>query len=112
MLLFVLLLDFNCSLWSHFFSFSSSRSALLSQIQGGRTLKKTVTVDKSKPLARSESVREETAAPSSGVASRGPMNLGSLFAGGIPKLKSTQSMKGPSSTAVLPTSSRKLLHSL
>ncbi len=70
----------------------------MSQIQLGKSLKKTVINDKSQPVV--DASRKETglsSAPSSTKAGPvGPMNMANLFAGGVPKLKSASSMKGPS----------------
>lgn len=76
-------------------------SALLAEIQKGKSLKKAVTNDRSGPTldskAKTSSGRGEAAAPvrpthshgSSNVADGGPPQLAGLLAGGIPKLKPT-----------------------
>jgi WAS/WASL-interacting protein len=70
------------------------RNALLSQIRGGAKLKKaTVVNDRSQPLieGKSASSSAKTSAASSGskTLSNGPLQLGELFSGGVPKLKPT-----------------------
>lgn len=79
-------------------------SALLAQIQAGRSLKKTVTNDRSAPAidgsSKGPAGGRGLAAPpivpssSGSSASAGPPQLGGLFAGGIPKLKPAQSSPG------------------
>ncbi|XP_067217317.1 WAS/WASL-interacting protein family member 1 isoform X2 [Linepithema humile] len=77
------------------------RGLLLQSIRTGKTLKKTVTVDKSAPAVAGK-VKGEATSPSLNSNSRnnnsntvsnsnngGPMSLGGLFAGGMPKLKPT-----------------------
>jgi hypothetical protein len=74
-------------------------SALLAEIQKGKSLKKAVTNDRSSPLLDSKP-KVGTVAGAGGVSpsiagsiqsglgpSAGPPQLGGLFAGGIPKLK-------------------------
>ncbi|GAB1867026.1 WH2 domain-containing protein [Camponotus japonicus] len=79
-----------------------NRNLLLQSIRAGKTLRKTVTVDKSAPAIAGK-VKGESTSPSLNNNSRtnssnaainsngngGPMSLGGLFAGGIPKLKPT-----------------------
>ncbi|XP_014487316.1 PREDICTED: verprolin-like isoform X2 [Dinoponera quadriceps] len=74
-----------------------NRNLLLQSIRAGKTLKKTVTVDKSAPAVTGR-VKGESTSPSfsnnnstvSGYSSNGgPMQLGGLFASGMPKLKPT-----------------------
>ncbi|KAM0728951.1 hypothetical protein ACS0PU_004305 [Formica fusca] len=78
-----------------------NRNLLLQSIRAGKTLKKTVTVDKSAPAIAGK-VKGESISPSLNSNSRtnssnaaisgsngGPMSLGGLFAGGMPKLKPT-----------------------
>ncbi|XP_050454162.1 WAS/WASL-interacting protein family member 3-like isoform X2 [Cataglyphis hispanica] len=78
-----------------------NRNLLLQSIRAGKTLKKTVTVDKSAPAIAGK-VKGESISPSLSSNSRtnssnaaisssngGPMSLGGLFAGGMPKLKPT-----------------------
>lgn len=76
-----------------------TRSALLSSIQKGAKLKKTVTNDKSAPIiGKASNLNSPTNNVDSGGGSRGggnssangaAMGLGGLFAGGMPKLKPT-----------------------
>lgn len=86
-----------------------NRGLLLQSIRAGKTLKKTVTVDKSSPaisgrvrnestsslssLSSSNSRTNSSGAMSSSSSSNssngGPMSLGGLFVGGMPKLKPT-----------------------
>ncbi|XP_025989572.1 WAS/WASL-interacting protein family member 3 [Solenopsis invicta] len=87
-----------------------NRGLLLQSIRAGKTLKKTVTVDKSGPAisgrvksestssllsnsssrTNSSSVMSSSSSSSSSNSSNGgPMSLGGLFAGGMPKLKPT-----------------------
>ncbi|CAG8781616.1 7151_t:CDS:10, partial [Gigaspora margarita] len=89
---------------------SGGRSALLSQIQQGKKLKPTKTNDRSSPLvAGRANTSPSTTGPSSdaSVPSAGPMGLGALFAGGIPKLQSRGAVEtGRSATEdTRPTSS-------
>ena len=107
---------------------------LLKAIQGGKSLKKTVTVDKSAPMI--ETVKTSLGPSASGggggagrgggggggvgaamAGSGGPPQLGGLFAGGIPKLKPAGSSPARAySTSWLPhcasdiTIDRVLLH--
>ncbi|XP_018394162.1 PREDICTED: WAS/WASL-interacting protein family member 3-like isoform X2 [Cyphomyrmex costatus] len=83
-----------------------NRGLLLQSIRAGKTLKKTVTVDKSAPAIAGKIKGESTSSSLSNNNSRtnsssaisssssnssngGPMSLGGLFAGGMPKLKPT-----------------------
>ncbi|XP_011061078.1 PREDICTED: WAS/WASL-interacting protein family member 3-like [Acromyrmex echinatior] len=82
-----------------------NRGLLLQSIRAGKTLKKTVTVDKSAPAiagrikgeSSSSSLSNNSRTNSSNAISSsssnssngGPMSLGGLFAGGMPKLKPT-----------------------
>ncbi|OMJ18753.1 hypothetical protein AYI69_g6887 [Smittium culicis] len=81
----------------------ADRNALLSQIKGGKKLKSTKTVDKSKPVAgkildspTASTVPKSSLSSDSGSASSKPNppavpgGFGNLFSGGIPKLKSRQ----------------------
>lgn len=79
-----------------------NRNLLLQSIRAGKTLRKTVTVDKSAPAIAGK-VKGESTSPLLNNNSRtnssnaainsngngGPMSLGGLFAGGMPKLKPT-----------------------
>lgn len=81
---------------------TAGRSALLSQIQQGTSLKKTATNDRSAPLLsgnrsvgigkdRPGSNRNEVSDGNTGCQSNGPVGqLGGLFAQGMPKLKPTK----------------------
>lgn len=86
----------------------NARNALLSQIQKGKSLNKTVTVDKSKPFIEGNKTRAPSG-PSGGGGNMGiggggggsgsAPKLGGLFEGGMPKLKpvgSTQPRGGNS----------------
>ncbi|XP_050546544.1 uncharacterized protein LOC126908465 isoform X2 [Daktulosphaira vitifoliae] len=85
-----------------------ARDQLLQSIRQGKTLKKTVTVDKSKPLisnspktptsCNGSTKTEETV---SGIAARTPNGLAELFAGGMPKLKPTT--KSQATSNITPT---------
>ncbi|XP_012058036.1 PREDICTED: WAS/WASL-interacting protein family member 3-like [Atta cephalotes] len=82
-----------------------NRGLLLQSIRAGKTLKKTVTVDKSAPAISGRIKGESSSSSLSNNNSRtnssnvisssssnsngGPMSLGGLFAGGMPKLKPT-----------------------
>ncbi|XP_064456010.1 WAS/WASL-interacting protein family member 3-like [Ornithodoros turicata] len=71
---------------------SADRSALLSEIRGGATLKKTATNDRSAPVIGSKKGKTVTdAAPTR---MNGPPGLGGLFAGGVPKLRPVGSSGG------------------
>ncbi|CAG8578369.1 3394_t:CDS:2 [Acaulospora morrowiae] len=73
---------------------SNSRNALLSDIQKGRKLKKTVTNDRSAPVIDAKSSASGSSGDSRGrpTGNTGVANvslgIGGLFAGGVPKLKS------------------------
>ncbi|XP_029178834.1 WAS/WASL-interacting protein family member 3-like isoform X2 [Nylanderia fulva] len=81
---------------------ADNRNLLLQSIRAGKTLKKTVTVDKSAPAIAGK-IKGESKSPSlssnnrtntsnaavSSSSNGGPMPLGGLFAGGMPKLKPT-----------------------
>ncbi|OMJ24976.1 hypothetical protein AYI70_g1215 [Smittium culicis] len=81
----------------------ADRNALLSQIKGGKKLKSTTTIDKSKPVAgkildspTASTAHKSSSSSNSGSASTKPNppaipgGFGNLFSGGIPKLKSRQ----------------------
>ncbi|KAL6261242.1 hypothetical protein P5V15_008765 [Pogonomyrmex californicus] len=87
-------------------SVGDNRNLLLQSIRAGKTLKKTVTVDKSAPAIAGRVKGESTnpslnnsnnrtnnssnaASNSNNSSNGGPLQLGGLFAGGMPKLKPT-----------------------
>ncbi|XP_067123516.1 WAS/WASL-interacting protein family member 3-like [Centruroides vittatus] len=64
------------------------RNALLSQIRGGKTLKKTVTNDRSAPLVKNAKSSEESKTTNNKVSLQNdPLGLGTVFAQGKPKLR-------------------------
>ncbi|XP_023212111.1 WAS/WASL-interacting protein family member 3-like [Centruroides sculpturatus] len=64
------------------------RNALLSQIRGGKTLKKTVTNDRSAPQIKNAKSSEETKTTNNKVSLQNDLlGLGSVFAQGKPKLR-------------------------
>lgn len=95
-------------------SMPAGRDALLGDIRKGMNLKKAVTVDKSKPQIDSKMSILSSAplAPKGHVPmpsapsfpSGGPPQLGDIFAGGIPKLKSVKDNR----SGIVPTSAPKI----
>ncbi|XP_050434617.1 WAS/WASL-interacting protein family member 1-like isoform X2 [Adelges cooleyi] len=86
-----------------------ARDQLLQSIRQGKPLKKTVTIDKSKPLVNS-SPKTPTSCNGSAklgemtsIAARTPNGLADLFAGGMPKLKPT-GLTGTGQTKIQPSS--------
>ncbi|EDV19724.1 uncharacterized protein TRIADDRAFT_61805 [Trichoplax adhaerens] len=81
-----------------------SRNSLLSSIRAGKQLRKTTTVDKSGPLLPKKQTSSDSGSRTDQVSSRGPANLGGLFAGGMPSLRPTNSRFSSAANTGKPTS--------